>query len=93
MAVEARRDTAWDIGVFQAICFDHGAEAGFDLSDHDLRDAYRDDSSWLEELDALGVFVSGEWPVRVSSRALSLSIHERVRSLKKLTFATPKELI
>jgi hypothetical protein len=39
MAVEARRDTAWDIGVFQAICFDHGAEAGFDLSDHDLRDA------------------------------------------------------
>jgi hypothetical protein len=24
---------------------------------------------------------------------LSLSIHERVRSLKKLTFATPKELI
>jgi hypothetical protein len=24
---------------------------------------------------------------------LSLSIHERVRSLKKLTFATPKELM
>jgi hypothetical protein len=65
MAVEARRDTAWDGGVFQAICLDHGAEAGLDLSDHDLRDANRDDSSWfeeLEELDALGVFVSGEWP-------------------------------
>jgi hypothetical protein len=41
------------------------------------------------------VYVAGDYDhyLCVSSRALSLSIHERVRSLKQLTFATPKELI
>ena len=32
MAVKARRDTAWDSGVFPAVSFDHGAEAGVHMS-------------------------------------------------------------
>ena len=64
MAVEDGCDTAWDSDAFQVACFDHGAEAGVHTPDLDLRDAYSDDGSWSDDLDAMGAYVSNEWALQ-----------------------------